>query len=127
MLICVQEEEEKALSSWQKRVAFVLCNHEKGSIFKALEECLKSNSIEMAKSCLVIATWLIHMLSVLPDTGVKISARKALLEELVNVLQSSNNLEEKILATLALKSFVSEPGNCVQKVLANIMHSNLST
>lgn len=127
MLICVQEEEEKALSSWQKRVAFVLCNHEKGSIFKALEECLKSNSIEMAKSCLVIATWLIHMLSVLPDTGVKISARKALLEELVNVLQSSNNLEEKILATLALKSFVSEPGNFVQKVLANIMHSNLST
>lgn len=89
----------------------MLCNHEKGSIFKALEECLKSNSIEMAKSCLVIATWLTHMLSLLPDTGVKISARKALLEEFINVLQSSNNLEEKILATLALKTFVSEPGN----------------
>lgn len=99
----------------------MLCNHEKGSIFKALEECLKSNSLEMAKSCLVIATWLTHMLSLLPDTGVKISARKALLEEFINVLQSSNNLEEKILATLALKTFVSEPGN-----LQTFCNSNLS-
>ncbi|KAL6216259.1 hypothetical protein ACLB2K_009482 [Fragaria x ananassa] len=133
-LIETMEEEEKALSSWQKRVAFVLCNHEKGSIFKALEECLKSNSIEMAKSCLVIATWLIHMLSVLPDTGVKISARNALLEELVNVLQSSNNLEEKILATLALKSFVSEPAalealgvyaKCIYKTLRKLKRSTM--
>ncbi|KAM0972721.1 hypothetical protein ACFX13_016402 [Malus domestica] len=103
------DEEEKAVTSWQKRVAFVLCNHEKGSIFKALEECLKSNSLEMAKSCLVIATWLTHMLSVLPDTGVKSGACKALLDEFMNVLQSSNNMEEKILATLALKSFVNDP------------------
>lgn len=107
---CIQEEEEKAISNWEKRVAFVLCNHEKGSIFKALEECLKSNCLEMAKSSLVIATWLIYMLSILPDTGVKVAARKSLLEEYVNVLQSSKNLEEKILATLALKAFISDPG-----------------
>ena len=30
--------------------------------------------------------------------------------EFMNVLQSSNNMEEKILATLALKSFVNDPG-----------------
>lgn len=64
----------------------------------------------MAKSCLVIATWLTHMLSILPDTGVKSGACKALLDEFMNVLQSSNNMEEKILATLALKSFVNDPG-----------------
>lgn len=104
-----QDGEEKAASSWEKRVAFVLCNHEKGSIFKALEECFKSNSLEMVKSCLVIATWLIHMLSQLPDTGVKKIAFKYLLGELVNVLQSSNNQEEKILAALALKTFFSDP------------------
>ncbi|KAM5565133.1 putative E3 ubiquitin-protein ligase LIN-1 [Rosa sericea] len=133
-LMETMEEEEKAVSSWQKKVAFVLCNHEKGSIFKALEECLKSNSIEMAKSSLVIATWLTHMLSVLPDTGVKISARKALLEEFINVLQSSNNLEEKILATLALKSFVSEPAalealgvyaKCIYKTLRKLKRSTV--
>ncbi|XP_050363758.1 putative E3 ubiquitin-protein ligase LIN-1 [Argentina anserina] len=131
-LIETMEEEEKALSSWQRRVAFALCNHEKGSIFKVLEECLKSNSIEMAKSCLVIATWLTHMLPVLPDTGVKILARKALLEEFVKVLQSSNNLEEKILATLALKTFVSEPAalealgvyaKCIYKTLRKLKRS----
>ncbi|KAF4377590.1 hypothetical protein G4B88_006870 [Cannabis sativa] len=102
-------EEEKAISCWEKRVAFVLCNHEKGSIFKALEECLKSSSLEMAKSCLVIVTWLTYMLSSIPETGVKTIARKALLDEFINVLQSSKNMEEKILATLALKTFISDP------------------
>lgn len=97
------------MKSWQKRVASVLCNHENGSIFQALEECLKSNSLKMAKSCLVLATWLTHMLFTLPDTGVRDIARKSLLEALINVIQSSKNLEEKILATLALKSFISDP------------------
>ncbi|KAK4275107.1 hypothetical protein QN277_018243 [Acacia crassicarpa] len=103
------EDEENAMSSWQKRVAFVLCNHEKGSIFKALEECLKSTSLETAKSCLVVATWLTHMLSTIPDTGIRDVARTFLLEELIHVLQSSKNLEETILATLALKNFISDP------------------
>lgn len=109
---CVlQEEEEKAASLWEKRVAFVLCNHEKGSIFKALEECLRSNSIEMAKSCLVVATWLVHMLFYnLPDTGIRDAARKSLLDQFIYVLQSSKNLEEKILATLAIRGFITDPG-----------------
>ncbi|RDX93915.1 putative E3 ubiquitin-protein ligase LIN-1, partial [Mucuna pruriens] len=103
------EDEKYAINSWQKRVAFVLCNHENGSIFQALEECLRSNSLKMAKSCLVLVAWLTHMLSTLPDTGIKDVARKSLLDELINVLQSSKNLEEKILATLALKTFISDP------------------
>lgn len=106
----IQEEDEKAAESWEKRVAFVLCNHEKGSIFKVLEECLKSDSLELAKSCLVLSTWLMHMLSRLPDTGVRNAARKSLLDQFINVLLSSRNLEEKILATLALKSFIKDQG-----------------
>ncbi|KAE9619224.1 putative transcription factor WD40-like family [Lupinus albus] len=103
------EDEKKALNSWQKRVAFVLCNHENGSIFKALEECLRSNSVNMVKSCLVLATWLTHMLSTLPETGIRDVARKSLLHELINVLHSSKNLEEVILATLSLKAFLNDP------------------
>ncbi|KAF9589316.1 hypothetical protein IFM89_022643, partial [Coptis chinensis] len=102
------EEEENVARSWEKRAAFVLCNHENGSIFKALEECLKSNSLEMAKSCLVIATWLTHMLTNLPDTGVRDTARNCLLDQFRNVLQSSRNLEEKALATVALRSFIDD-------------------
>ncbi|CAK9178413.1 unnamed protein product [Ilex paraguariensis] len=103
-------EEEKAATSWEKRVAFVLCNHESGAIFKALGKCLKSNSLEIAKSCLVMATWLIHMLYNLPDTGIRDAARKSLLVQFFSILQSSKNLEEKILATLALRSFITDPG-----------------
>ena len=73
----------------------------------------------MAKSCLVIATWLTYMLSSIPDTGVKIAARKSLLDEFINVLQSSKNLEEKILATLALKTFISDPGMLIIIVVKN--------
>lgn len=106
----MSQEEEKAVSAWEKRVALVLCNHEKGYIFKVLKECLKGKSLEMAKSCLVIVSWLCHMLSTLPDTGVRETARRSLLDELVNILQASNSLEEKILACLALKTFISDPG-----------------
>ncbi|XP_057794846.1 putative E3 ubiquitin-protein ligase LIN-1 isoform X2 [Salvia miltiorrhiza] len=101
-------EEEKASRNWEKRMAFVLSNHEKGLIFKALEECLVSNSIEIAKSSLIVATWLVYMLYSFPDCGIRDVARKSLLEKFISVLQSSKNLEEKILAALALRGFVSE-------------------
>ncbi|XP_012835676.1 PREDICTED: putative E3 ubiquitin-protein ligase LIN [Erythranthe guttata] len=103
------KEEERAARNWEKRIAFVLSNHEKGSIFKAMEECFKSNSIEIARSCLVVSTWLVHMLYSFPDCGTRDVARKSLLDKFVNVLQSSKNLEEKILAALALRGFASEP------------------
>ncbi|KAL7584374.1 putative E3 ubiquitin-protein ligase LIN-1 [Lactuca sativa] len=110
----MDKEEEIAANSWEKRIAFVLCNHEKGLIFNALEECLKSNSIDMTKKCLSIATWLIYMLYNLPDTGVRDAARKALLDQFIYILQSSKNLEEKILSTVALRSFISDPGALVE-------------
>ncbi|KAK4352625.1 hypothetical protein RND71_028143 [Anisodus tanguticus] len=104
------EEEEKALSSWENRMAFVLCNHEKGLIFRALEECLKSTSMEIAKSSFIIATWLIHMLYNFPDTGIREVARKFLFEQFIQMLQSTKNLEEKILAALALRGFITDLG-----------------
>ncbi|KAG0477879.1 hypothetical protein HPP92_012598 [Vanilla planifolia] len=103
------EEEEKMMSIWEKRVAFVLCNHENGAIFKALEECLLSNSMEMTKSCLVVATWLIHMLNNLPDTGMRVIASQCLLDHFVDILQLSRNMEEKVLVTIALKSLFCDP------------------
>ncbi|KAL0438418.1 UNVERIFIED_CONTAM: putative E3 ubiquitin-protein ligase LIN-1 [Sesamum latifolium] len=104
------KEEEKATRIWEKRMAFVLTNHDRGMVFKALEECFKSNSIEIAKSCLVVATWLVYMLYSFPDCGIRDVACKSLLDKFINVLQSSKNLEEKILAALALRGFISEPG-----------------
>ncbi|RZB76341.1 putative E3 ubiquitin-protein ligase LIN-1 [Glycine soja] len=101
-------DEKNVMNTWQKRVAFVLCHHENGSIFQALEECLRINSLKMEKSCLVLVIWLTHMLSTFPDTDIKDVACKSLLHELINVLQSSNNLEEKIRVSLALKNFIND-------------------
>lgn len=70
----------------------------------------------MAKSCLVLAAWLTYMLSTLPHTGVRCAARKFLLDEFINCLQSSKNMEEKILATLAIKTFISDPSKCSLKL-----------
>ncbi|KAI3757273.1 hypothetical protein L6452_04807 [Arctium lappa] len=128
------KEEEIAANSWEKRIAFVLCNHEKGRIFNALEECLKSNSIDMTKKCLATATWLIYMLYNLPDTGIRGVARKALLDQFIYILQSSKNLEEKILATIALRSFISDPdalrelggyAKCMYKTLKKLKRSSV--
>lgn len=117
----MQEEDEKAADTWERRAASVLCNHEKGSIFKALKECLKSNSVEIAKSSLVVATWLTYMVSLLPDTGMRDVARKSLLDYFINILQSSKNLEEKILASLALKTFISDPGMTTKPKLLHLL------
>ncbi|PWA53627.1 E3 ubiquitin-protein ligase LIN-1 [Artemisia annua] len=130
----MDKEEEIAANSWEKRIAYVLCNHEKGRIFKALEECLKSNSIDMTKKCLATATWLVYMLYNLPDTGVREAARKALLDQFISILQSSKNLEQKILATVALRSFISDPGallelgsyaKCMYKTLKKLKRSSV--
>ena len=50
------------------------------------------------------------MLYNFPDTGVRDAARKYLLDQFITILQSSKNLEEKILATLALGGFITDPG-----------------
>ncbi|XP_071713381.1 putative E3 ubiquitin-protein ligase LIN-1 [Rutidosis leptorrhynchoides] len=130
----MDKEEEKASSCWEKRIAYVLCNHEKGRIFIALEECLKSNSIDMTKKCLATATWLVYMLYNFPDTGVREVARKTLLDQFIYVLQSSKNLEQKILATVALRSFISDPGaldelggyaKCMYKTLKKLKRSSV--
>eukprot|EP01018_Ginkgo_biloba_P001817 Gb_38779 [translate_table: standard] len=102
------EEEEKAAKDWERRVAFVLVSYEFGLVFEALGEGLKSNSVQLSRLCLISATWLTHMLTVLPDTGLRGAARQCLLEQFVRVLQSSKNFEERALAMLALSSFIND-------------------
>jgi len=50
------------------------------------------------------------MLYSLPDTGIRDVAWKSLLDQFINVLQSSKNLDEKILASISLKNFITDPG-----------------
>ncbi|KAJ9538533.1 hypothetical protein OSB04_031266 [Centaurea solstitialis] len=106
----VQEtmEEEKAAQEWEIKIAFVLVNHEGGFIFEALSEGLKSKYVEICSACFVIATWLLHMLTLLPDTGVQGAARVCLLKRFVSIFKSAKDTEDKALSMLALSSFIHD-------------------
>lgn len=85
-------------------------SHEFGLIFEALADGMKSKNAELFSVCLVSATWLVHMLSFLPDTGVRGAARMCLLKRYISILKSSRNVDDKAVAMLALRSFMNDPG-----------------
>lgn len=91
-------------------MAFVLVSHEFGLVFEALAEGLKSRYVELSSACFVSAVWLTHMLTVLPDTGIRGAARVCLIKKFVSVLKSEKDVEDKALAMLALSSFMDDSG-----------------
>ncbi|KAF8400830.1 hypothetical protein HHK36_014132 [Tetracentron sinense] len=110
-------EEKKAANEWERKMAFVLVSHEFGLLFEALAEGLKSRYAELASACFLSATWLTHMLTVLPDTGIRGAARVCLLKRFVFIFKSSRDIEDRALSMLALSSFIHDPGRLVEIVL----------
>ncbi|XP_022882445.1 putative E3 ubiquitin-protein ligase LIN isoform X2 [Olea europaea var. sylvestris] len=101
--------EEEQAAEWERKVAFVLASHEFGLLFEALAEGLKSRYAELQSVCFMSATWLIYMLSVLPDTGIRGAARVCLLKHFVSIFKSEKNTDDRALSMLALNSFVRDP------------------
>lgn len=108
--ISCQKEEEKAAEEWERKIAFVLASHEFGLLFEALAEGMKSRYVELSSACFVAATWLVHMLSVLPDTGVRGAARVCLLRRFVSIFRSAKDMDDRALSMLALSSLINDPG-----------------
>ncbi|XWS17290.1 hypothetical protein CRYUN_Cryun33cG0054600 [Craigia yunnanensis] len=102
-------EEEKAADAWEIKMAFVLVSHEFGLLFEALAEGLKSRSAELYSACFLAATWLVYMLSVIPETGIRGSARVCLLKHFILIFKSTKDIEDRTLSLLALKSFIHDP------------------
>ncbi|GLU09894.1 hypothetical protein SLE2022_267290 [Rubroshorea leprosula] len=102
-------EEERAADAWERKMAFVLASHEFGLLFEALSEGIKSRYAELSSACFVAATWLIYMLGVLPDTGIRGAARVCLLKRFISIFKSAKDNEDKSLSLLALKSFMQDP------------------
>ncbi|ONH98058.1 hypothetical protein PRUPE_7G226000 [Prunus persica] len=102
-------EEEKAANNWERKMALVLASHEFGLLFEALAEGLKSRYAELCSACFVSATWLAHMLDVLPDTGIREAARVCLLKRFISIFKSAKDTEDKALSMLALNSFIHDP------------------
>lgn len=102
-------EEEKVAEEWERKMAFVLVSHEFGLVFEALAEGLKSRYAELSSACFVSAVWLTHMLTILPDTGIRGAARVCLLKRFISIFKSARDSEDKALAMLALSSFMDDP------------------
>ncbi|XP_027774066.1 putative E3 ubiquitin-protein ligase LIN-1 isoform X2 [Solanum pennellii] len=102
-------EEELAAEDWERKMAFSLVSYEFGLLFEALADGLKSKSEHLFSACFLSATWLVYMLTILPDTGIRGAARVCLLKQFVSIFKSSRDTENKALCLLALRSFISEP------------------
>ncbi|XP_057806629.1 putative E3 ubiquitin-protein ligase LIN [Salvia miltiorrhiza] len=100
-------EDEKAAEEWERKVAFYLVSHEFGLVFEGLAQGLRSNNEELNSVCFMAATWLIYMLSILPDTGIRGAARVCLLDHFVSIFKSDKNIEERALSMLGLNSFIN--------------------
>lgn len=87
-----------------------MVSHEFGLVFEALSECLRTKNAELFTTSLVCAAWLVHMLSLLPDTGVLGAARVCLLRQFVVVLRSAKHGSDRVLAMVALRSFMNDRG-----------------
>jgi len=85
-------------------------SHEFGPVFEALSECLRTKNAELFTTSLVCATWLVYMLSLLPDTGVLGAARVCLLRQFVVMLRSAKHGSDRVLAMVALRSFMNDRG-----------------
>ncbi|KAG5225691.1 E3 ubiquitin-protein ligase [Salix suchowensis] len=102
-------EEERAAEEWERRMAFALVSYDFGLLFEALAEGLRSRRTELRSACFVSATWLVHMLGILPDTGIRSAARVCFLKLLIEIFTSSEDIENKVLSLLALNSFIKDP------------------
>lgn len=101
-------EEEKAADNWERKMASALVSHEFGLLFEVLSEGLKGTNGELRSKCFIIATWLVDMLKVLPDTGVRKAARICLLKPIISIFKSSRDTEDRALSLLALSSFIRD-------------------
>lgn len=91
-------------------MAFALVSYEFGLLFEALAEGMRSRCAELRSACFLSATWLVHMLGILPDTGIRAAARVCFLKLLIEIFTSSKDIEHKVLSLLALNSFIKDPG-----------------
>eukprot|EP01018_Ginkgo_biloba_P029292 Gb_13711 [translate_table: standard] len=101
-------EDKKAADDWERKMASVLVANGK-SLFEALARSLSSGIPELAKPCLVTATWLNCALASMPDTGMQLVACSILLPQLIKSLQPDRQVKERALASLSLHSYMKNP------------------
>ncbi|GLJ39830.1 hypothetical protein SUGI_0814240 [Cryptomeria japonica] len=107
-------EEKMATDEWEMKITSALLTKGK-PLFEALAKSLSGRVPELAKPCLVTAAWVNCALASMPDTGMQLVACSILLPQLVGCLRHDRQVEERILATLSLHSYMQNP-ECLQLI-----------
>ncbi|KAJ7558276.1 hypothetical protein O6H91_04G031600 [Diphasiastrum complanatum] len=105
------KEEEISAREWERRVAKALMAFENGAIFEVLRKTVQSNDTELSKPSMVTAVWLSRMMQLLPDTGLRAVASRALVDPFIGILVCSKNVQDQALAALGLHSFLDNTGS----------------
>lgn len=99
------EEEAREKEEWLKRVALALLHSGKGSFMVTLSECLGSGNTELVQTCLTTVTWLSHAIASLSLYENQTSVFLAIIPRLKEILENSEQIEHRVLASLSLLNF----------------------
>ncbi|CAK9276088.1 unnamed protein product [Sphagnum jensenii] len=103
------DEGERVAAEWDLRVSHAILGSNGRQVLEAIGLALHSQDAQVAKFSLVAATWFATQLAELPDTGLQAVARNCFLQPMVLLVQQNGKeMEEKVLASLALNSFLSD-------------------
>ncbi|KAL1538439.1 putative E3 ubiquitin-protein ligase LIN [Salvia divinorum] len=103
--ICVglMKEDEKMRENWQRKAALALLTSGKTRLLSALSESVANSIPSLARACLVTICWISSHLPSIGDRDLRLAACSIIAPRLMECLiDNSNNLEEKILASFSL-------------------------
>ncbi|KAH6756933.1 Pentatricopeptide repeat superfamily protein [Perilla frutescens var. hirtella] len=101
-------EDEKMNENWQRKAALVLLTSGSRRLLSALSDSLANSIPSLARASLVTICWISSFLHSVGDRDLYVAACSILAPHLIECLiDSSNNLEEKILASFSLHSLTN--------------------
>nr|XP_019702422.2 putative E3 ubiquitin-protein ligase LIN-2 [Elaeis guineensis] len=98
-------EEAKEKEKWLKNVTLALLHSGKRSFLETLSKCLGYGNPELVRACLATVAWLSHVLLSLPAAGHQLSAFAALIPRLKESIENYEQIEHRVLASIALFNF----------------------
>ncbi|KAL5707675.1 hypothetical protein ACHQM5_018547 [Ranunculus cassubicifolius] len=98
-------EEEKAREDWWKSLAASLLGNGKKSFLEIVSKCLASGESSLVRICLITVAWLSQGLVELPNAEFQLSAFSALIPRLKETLENGEQVEYRVLASMALLNF----------------------
>lgn len=94
---------------------------------ETLSECLGSGNTELVRTCLTTAAWLSHALSSLPFSETQGTVFLSLIPRLKEILEHSEQITHRVLASLSLLNFSKISGNLALKSKFTFYISMLGT